>query len=299
MDNRCKAILASGPNKNSQCTLKAKPGSQYCGNHRTLNPAPVPAFPNQTLVVPAVTVTRTTIVRVVPTAPTVVPVVAGGGGSMLVIPGRAIFQMPSRDGVVGGGGGALQDNDNNAPVLPARAVEVRPIPQPPLVLDQRQYYTGASKLRFVELVKMSEVGAPYYVCNVIGSSKDKAKWKEFWLAYTGQAAIPTTCAFKDCERKLITNCHATGHMYWRDDPDGQKYNYFAQICKHHNGEDYDYNLFEPRKTKWLPLKKTALLVKIRQNPIVKETQDAIVQAGPRALAAAKKKKEKAKSKCDP
>ena len=93
-----------------------------------------------------------------------------------------------------------------------------------------------------------------YMSGVIGSSKDTGAWKPFWIKHT-KMAYPTVCRVKDCEKKVA----ATGHMYWRDDPEGHKYNYLVPICSHHNSSKYDKVA--------VPLKK-GHAVKILQHPSV-------------------------------
>lgn len=122
--------------------------------------------------------------------------------------------------------------------------------------------TGASRDRFVARVVLE---GKVWVCNVTGSSKDKANWKEFYERYA-QIKTPDTCRIKDCQRKV----GATGHMYIREDADGVLYNYLIPICSHHNSDKgLDYDRVDPRRTKWQEVKTqrgATIAVKIRENP---------------------------------
>ena len=117
---------------------------------------------------------------------------------------------------------------------------------------------GVSTNRLIAVVNVDNT---FYVCNVKGSSRDKGAWKKFWLKHT-TATYPRTCRAKDCERDAT----ATGHMYWRDDPDKiGHYNYLVPICSHHNSERYDSDK-EP--IRWFPLKK-GVAVKILENQLTR------------------------------
>lgn len=126
----------------------------------------------------------------------------------------------------------------------------------PRAIDKLTVSKGASKERSVAVVKIDN---SFWVCNVSGSSADEAKWATFWTKRTGRDQ-PRRCQIKDCEREV----GATGHMYWRDDPDGKQYNYLVPICAHHNKTEngYDWN---GDQTKWLQCK-SGLAVKILENP---------------------------------
>ena len=116
--------------------------------------------------------------------------------------------------------------------------------------------TGISVERLVDVVKIDN---KFYVCNVTGSSEDKAGWKTFWEKRTGKAQ-PRLCQIKDCAKEV----EATGHMYWRDDTDEKVYNYLIPICGHHNGSKNGYE-WEGDATNWQPCK-AGLAVKIKESP---------------------------------
>lgn len=120
---------------------------------------------------------------------------------------------------------------------------------------------GASKERVVDIVKIDNT---FYVCNVPGSSMDKAGWKTFWEKHVGNAQ-PAACQIKDCVKKV----KATGHMYWRDDKDGKVYNYLVPICSHHNNpaKGYDWT-GDDKTTNWQPCK-LGFAVKIKESQSTK------------------------------
>jgi hypothetical protein len=115
---------------------------------------------------------------------------------------------------------------------------------------------GISVERLVDIVKIDN---KFYVCNVTGSSEDKADWKPFWEKRIKKAQ-PRLCQIKDCVREV----GATGHMYWRDDKDKNTYNYLIPICSHHNGSKNGYE-WEGDATNWQPCK-AGLAVKIKESP---------------------------------
>lgn len=120
---------------------------------------------------------------------------------------------------------------------------------------------GASKERLVDIVKIDKT---FYVCNVPGSSMDKAGWKTFWEKHVGDAQ-PATCRIKDCVKKV----KATGHMYWRDDKDGKVYNYLVPICSHHNNPANGYDWTgDDKTTNWQPCK-LGFAVKIKESQSTK------------------------------
>lgn len=171
-------------------------------------------------------------------------------------------------------------NDNNAPapVIAAAPARVQPrkkdddeMTEEELRLDRRSSLPGlakgatgetvrkgASTERLVDVVKIDN---SFYVCNVSGSSDDKAAWKRFWEKHAGEKQ-PATCQIKDCQRKV----GATGHMYWRDDKDGKLYNYLIPICSHHNNTENGYDWTgDDKTTNWQPCKR-GFAVKILENP---------------------------------
>lgn len=127
----------------------------------------------------------------------------------------------------------------------------------PKAIEDTTVSKGASTERVVAIVKIDN---NFWVCNVSGSSVDHAGWAKFWIKHTGRDRQPRRCQIKDCERDV----EATGHMYWRDDPDGKLYNYLIPICAHHNQtkNGYDWN---GDQTHWLQCKR-GLAVKILENP---------------------------------
>jgi hypothetical protein len=233
----CKAKFRSGPNKGKPCTHPATSPEGFCGHHATKKK--VATTPTIRVIQPP---------RLVKKKAEVVVVVAATAAYDNYP--RYNYELP--EAYVG----------NSAKFTQLMEDMIYTLPDPLTIAIESVVSSkvshGVSANRLIAVV---EVDNTFYVCNVKGSSRDKGAWKKFWLKHT-TATYPRTCRAKDCERDAT----ATGHMYWRDDPDQiGHYNYLVPICSHHNSERYDSDK-EP--IRWFPLKK-GVAVKILENQLTR------------------------------